>query len=167
MQRPSFLGEEKSLKKTSLTKEVTFLKNCCFLLIFSDQDNIAKLVVGEEIFLTDFVNYCSIQINMIFKSSYSQMFYKISVSKNSAKFTWKHLRLVTLLQNLRPFTPETFYETPPDNYFCVFSFILLLFVTHWTNKNQVFSIFEEVLSQLLNVINIMNFEFGKLCKTKT
>lgn len=63
MQRPSFLGEEKSLKKTSLTKEVTFLKNCCFLLIFSDQDNIAKLVVGEEIFLTDFVNYCSIQFN--------------------------------------------------------------------------------------------------------
>ena len=32
-----------------------------------------------------------------------------------------------------------------------------LFATQWTNRNQVFSIFEHVLSQLSNMMNIMNF----------
>ena len=31
-----------------------------------------------------------------------------------------------------------------------------------TNRNQVFPIFEHVLSRLLNVMNIINFAFGKL-----
>ena len=44
------------------------------------------------------------------------------------------------------------------------------FATQLTNRSQVFSIFEHVLSQLLNVIiiiisNIMNFQFTLLCET--
>ena len=39
---------------------------------------------------------------------------------------------------------------------------LLICATQWTNRNQMFSILEHVLSQVLNVINIMNFAFGKL-----
>ena len=44
------------------------------------------------------------------------------------------------------------------------------FATQLTNRNQVFSIFEHVLSQLSNVIiiiisNIMNFQFTLLCET--
>ena len=37
-------------------------------------------------------------MNMIFKSKYSQMFYKVSVLKNFAKFTQKHFRPITLLK---------------------------------------------------------------------
>ena len=39
----------------------------------------------------------------------------------------------------------------------IFPFILLLFATHWSNRNQAFSIFEHVLSRVLNVMNIINF----------
>ena len=35
-------------------------------------------------------------------------------------------------------------------------------VLQWTNRNQVFSIFEHVLLRLSNVMNIMNFAIGKL-----
>ena len=35
-------------------------------------------------------------------------------------------------------------------------------VLQWTNRNQVFSIFEHVLLRLSNVMNIMNFAVGKL-----
>ena len=42
--------------------------------------------------------YNWIRMNMIFKISRSEMFYKISVLKNFAKFTWKHVRPVTLLK---------------------------------------------------------------------
>ena len=40
--------------------------------------------------------------------------------------------------------------------------LLLIFVTHWTIRNKVFSILEHVLSQLSKVMNIINFAFGKL-----
>ena len=40
------------------------------------------------------------------------------------------------------------------------------FVTWLTNRNQVFSIFEHVLSWLSNTMNIMNFAFTLLCKTE-
>ena len=39
-----------------------------------------------------------VQINMVFRSSHSSMFYKIGVLKNYAEFTWKHLRSVTLIK---------------------------------------------------------------------
>ena len=54
--------------------------------LFPDKNNIAKLVGDiEEIVSTDCVSYC-IQMNMHFKSSRSQMFYKLDVLKNFAKF---------------------------------------------------------------------------------
>ena len=37
-----------------------------------------------------------------------------------------------------------------------------VFPTQWTNRNQVISIFAHVLSRLRNMMNIMNFVFGKL-----
>ena len=46
-----------------------------------------------------------------------------------------------------------------NTWFSIFSFVLLFFATQWTNTNQVF---KHVLSCLLNVINIMHFEIGKL-----
>ena len=39
------------------------------------------------------------------------------------------------------------------------------FVTRLTNRNQGFSIFEQALSWLSNVMNIMSFAFTLLCKT--
>ena len=46
-----------------------------------------------------------------------------------------------------------FYRTPLDdlNFFICFT---VFFVMQWTNRNQVFSTFEHVLSCLLNVMNI-------------
>ena len=45
MYEPGLLGKE---KKTSLTKEVAFLKNCHFLIwYFLMKNNIAKLVICE------------------------------------------------------------------------------------------------------------------------
>ena len=90
---------------------------------------------------------------MIFKSSRSQMFYKIGILKHLAKFTWKHLRPVTLLietpaqmssrefcENLKTsFFKEHLWTTPSGFY-----------------RNQVFSIFGNLLSNLLIVMNIMS-----------
>ena len=57
-----------------------------------------------------------------------------------------------------------FYElwTPPEDCFWIFSFISLFFANQWTDRNQVSCIFEHVLSRLSNVMNTMNFAFGKL-----
>ena len=68
--------------------------------------------------------------------------------------------------NFAKFLSILFDRTPPDELFCpiasgFFSFTQLFFATQWTNRNQVFSVFEHVLSRLLNVINITNFT----CKT--
>ena len=41
------------------------------------------------------------------------------------------------------------------------------FATRLTNRNQVFSIFEHVLSRLSNVMNIMNFAFPLFAKQTT
>ena len=95
---------------------------------------------------------------MIFKSSHSQMFYKTSVLKDFAKFTWKHLRPVTVSKRdsssgvflqILWFFKKTFRQ-------------LLLDFFQWTYRNQVFSIFEHVWFQHPNVMNIMNFAIEKL-----
>ena len=38
------------------------------------------------------------------------------------------------------------------------------FATRLTNRSQVFSIFEHVLSRLSNLMNVMNFAFTLLCE---
>ena len=48
-----------------------------------------------------------------------------------------------------------------SNCFCIFHSSFFIDFCHPTNRNQVFSILEHVLSQFLKVIN-MNFAFGKL-----
>ena len=48
-----------------------------------------------------------------------------------------------------------------SNCFCIFHSSFFIDFCHPTNRNQVFSILEHVLSQLSKVIN-MNFAFGKL-----
>ena len=67
-------------------------------------------------------------------------------------------------------TEETFWWLLLDFSFIIF---LLIFATHWTNKNQIFSILKHILSLLSKVMilikkgNIMNFPFCKisfLCK---
>ena len=99
------------------------------------------------------------------------MFYKIGVLKNFAEFTWKQLRSVTLIKKTpvqvlscefceifkNPFWQNTSGRTASG----IFSFTQLFFATQWTNRNQVFSIFEHVLSRISNVMNIMDFAFGK------
>ena len=106
-------------------------------------------------------------INMVLQSSHSLLFYKIGVLKNFAEFTWKQLRSVTLIKKnpvqvlscefckffKNPFWQNTFRWLLLD----FFSFTQLFFVSQWANGNQIFSIFEHVLSQLSNVMNIMNF----------
>ena len=69
-------------------------------LIFSDENNIGNIVcdVWGDLFSTNCVSYLYnwIRMNMIFKSSHSQMFCKIVVLTNFSKFTLTHLRSVTL-----------------------------------------------------------------------
>ena len=105
------------------------------------------------------------------------MFYKIGVLKNFAEFTWKQLRSVTLIKKTpvqvlscefceifkNPFRQNTSGRTASG----IFSFTQLFFATQWTNRNQVFSIFEHVLSRLSNVMNIMNFAFPLFAKQTT
>ena len=50
---------------------------------------------------------------------------------------------------------------PSDDCFCIFYSSFFIDFCHPTNRNQVFSILEHVLSQLSKVTNV-NFAFGKL-----
>ena len=50
---------------------------------------------------------------------------------------------------------------PSDDCFCIFHSSFFIDFCHPTNRNQVFSVLEHVLSQLSKVIN-MNFAFGRL-----
>ena len=43
---------------------------------------------------------------------------------------------------------------------------LIVFATQWSNRNQVFSIFEPVLWRVSNMMNIIKFLFGKLYLAK-
>ena len=97
-----------------------------------------------------------IWVNMIFKSYRSQMFYKTGVVKvleNSHKSTCnyvkKRLQLRCFYCEFCKFFKNTFGR-------------LLLDFFQWTNRNQVFSIFEHVSLRLSNVINIINFAIEKL-----
>ena len=97
MQRPVFLGEENKPDQRSCF----FWKLLFSVLIFSNENNIAKLV--GDAWGNCFSRLCQllcnwIRMNLIFKSSRSQMFYKISVLKKFANFAWKQLRPVTLLK---------------------------------------------------------------------
>ena len=55
----------------------------------------------------------------------------------------------------------TSLRKPPDDWFCIFHSSFFIDFCHPTNRNQVFSILEHLLSQLSQVIN-MNFAFEKL-----
>ena len=53
------------------------------------------------------------------RSSHRRFIFKKSVLKNFAKFTWKHLRPVTLFKkNFTKFSITPFYRTPLDDCFC-------------------------------------------------
>ena len=136
------------------------------LLIFSNDNIIVELagnMRGNCFNRLCQLLYNWIQLIMIFKSSRSQMFYKVGVLKNLAKLTWKHLRLITMFQQiLQTFSELLFYRARPDDCFWIFSYVLLFFASQWTKRDQVFSIFENVLSRLSNVMNIINFATGKL-----
>ena len=88
-----------------------------------------------------------------------------------SKFKWKHLRWslfsipVTLLRkDFCTCILLRFYEFFKNSFFTEhfrtttsgFLIHFTAFGTLWTNKSQSFSIFENILSWLLNVINIMN-----------
>ena len=123
--RPGFLGEENKHDH----RNCIFLKKTFSLLIFSE-NNIAKLV--GDTWGNCFNRLCQllynwIWMNMIFKSSHWQMFYKIPFLKNFTKFTWKHLTPSTLLKRdsrtgvflwiLRYFQETLLYKTPLDKCF--------------------------------------------------
>ena len=76
----------------SLHKPYYILEAKCYSKCYSEYFNIVftRLEFGKLFNL--------IQINMVFRSSYSSMFYKIGVLKNYAQFTWKHRRSVTLIK---------------------------------------------------------------------
>ena len=66
---------------------------------------------------------------------------------------------------LRNFLEPFFTEHLPRLLLVFFHSLSCFFATRLTNRNQVFSIFEHVLSRLSNVMNIMNFAFTLLCET--
>ena len=106
-------------------------------LIFSDE------MKCDDIWGNCFNRLCQflrnwIKLNMIFKSSCLQMFYKLGVLKYFTKFTWKHIRPATAKKT--PFSQNTSRWLLWD-----FSYFLLFFDTKRTNRNQVFSNFEHVL----------------------
>ena len=118
------------VKKTSWPKKFSFL-------IFSDE------MKCDDIWGNCFNRSCQflcnwIKLNMIFKSSCLQMFYKLGVLKYFTKFTWKHIR--PAIAKKTPFLQNTSRWRLWD-----FSYFLLFFYTKRTNRNQVFSNFEHVL----------------------
>ena len=129
------------VKKTVQPKSCFFKKLSFSLLIFSDKNDKAKLVDDMQVncFIKLWRLLCNwIWMNMIFKSSCSQMFYKTSALKNFAKFTW----------------------TPLNDCFQLPNFFSELIETRFS------SIFEHVLLRPFNVMNIMNFAIEKLCFAK-
>ena len=65
--------------------------------------------------------------------------------------------------NFTKFLRTLFYKTLSDDCFGYFlvHVTVTVFCYKWTNRNQVFSVFEHVSSRLSNVIDIMNFACGK------
>ena len=128
---------------------------------------------------------CQLLYNWIPNEHRSQMFYKLVVPKNFAKFPWKHLRPVTVKDSSTGVSCEfckifmnfffaeylwtttsglfhSFYCFLPTSELWIFSYILVFFATQWLTETRFFSIFEHVLSQVLNVMNMKNFAAGKL-----
>ena len=128
---------------------------------------------------------CQLLYNWIPNEHRSQMFYKLVVPKNFAKFPWKHLRPVTVKDSSTGVSCEfckifknfffaeylwtttsglfhSFYCFLPPSEVWIFSYILVFFATQWLTETSFFSIFEHVLSQVLNVMNMKNFAAGKL-----
>ena len=90
MQRPDFLGEKNKPGQRSC-----IFKKLLFSLSISDINNIAKLV--GDMWGNCFNRLCQllynwIRMNMIFKSSHSQMFYKVGVPKNFANAQKMHMK---------------------------------------------------------------------------
>ena len=109
-----------------------------------------------------------------FKSSRSLLFYKEAFLKfcrihmktpEICTSNKKKLHCRCFLMNFAKFLRTLFYRTPPHNCYWIFFITKLFFATQLTNKNQVFSVFEHVLSRLSNKMNIMNFAFTLLCET--
>ena len=145
------------MKKTSSTKKLHFWKIDTLLILF-DENNIAKLFA--YMWVNSFNRMFPLLFNwiwmdMIFKSNLSKMFLKFF-----AKFTWKHLRLVTMLK--RDSSSGVLHANSENFVQNTFGWLLLGFF-EWTNRNQVFSNFEHVWLPLLNVMNTMIFAIGKLC----
>ena len=136
------------VKKT--TWGCIFWKLSFSLLIYSDENNIAKLVI-------DMSGNCSnrlcqllsnwIQINIILKSA-SHKFYKINVliSHNSNENTCTSIKKTSArlssCEFRKIFKNPYFYRTRPDDCFWIFPFTLLVF---GYPGNQFLSIFEYVL----------------------
>ena len=86
------------VKKNKLDqKSCIFYKLLFSLLIFSDRNNIAKLVgdISGNCFNICQLLYNWIRMNIISERGCSQMFDKVSDLRNFGKFTWKHIRPVT------------------------------------------------------------------------
>ena len=144
------------VKKKSRPKKLS-------LLIFSDENNIAKLVL--DMWQNCFNRLCQLLNNWIPNEHHSQMFYKLGVLKNFAKFTWIHQRETpaqVFLANFAKFLRTPFLQNTSGQMFLDFFMFYCFFVIQWTNRNQAFSIFEHVLSQVSNKMNITNFAIGKL-----
>ena len=65
---------------------------------------------------------------------------------------------------LRNFLEPFFTEHLPRLLLVFFHSLSCFFATRLTNRNQVFSIFEHVLSRLSNLMNIMNLALTLLCE---
>ena len=133
-----------------------FFKLSFSLLIFSNENNIAKVVGdmwGNCFNKMSQSLYSWMRMNMIFKSSCSQMFYKIDVLKKFAKFRWKHFRPATMLKkrlqrrcftvNFAKFLRTRFLQNTSGRLLLVFFHSLYcFFTTQWSYRDQVFSIFK-------------------------
>ena len=145
------------------------------LLIFSNENNIAK-VIGDM--WGNCFNKMSqslnswMRMNMIFKSSCSQMFYKIGVLKKFAKFSWKHLRPATMLKkrlqrrcftvNFAKFLRTRFLQNTSGRLLLFFLIRFTVFLpTQWSYRDQVFSIFLTCL-KAYNFIEKRFISLGKL-----
>ena len=78
----------------------------------------------------------------------------------------KRLQCRCFRENLAKFLRITFLHNTSGRLLPDF-FILLFFAIQWTNRNQIFYIFEHVLSRLSSVMNITSLAFGKRAKQAT
>ena len=174
MHRPSFPSEENK----PVQRSCIFWKLFSLLILFYE-NNVEKLVGdmwGYSFNWLCQLLYNWIRMNMIFKSSCSQIFYKIAALKNFTKFKWKHLRPVAksvkkrLQHRCFPVNFVKFLKTPfLQN---TSGQLLLNFFIYFTVSLPPSELIENRLfpflnmfyykSHLSNVMNIMNFAIEKL-----